>query len=144
MQEGSAVQMIRNYHRDGTPYPEGNDGLLQCARDMGKRELHIVKQDTLWNGIFVSTVWLGFDHQFGKGRPLIFESMVFMHTGKHLGKDLDQKRYSTEAEAIEGHKKLVREWSHPCFVCLLSEYWWREIRWWFELKFVLFRRRSKK
>ena len=50
----------------------------------------------------VSTVWLGLDHQFGEGPPLIFETMVF-------GGDLDQHqwRYSTEAQAVEGHDRVV-------------------------------------
>lgn len=48
----------------------------------------------------VSTVWLGLDHQHTPGGPpLIFETMVF-------GGENDDycRRYSTEAEAIAGHK----------------------------------------
>ena len=51
----------------------------------------------------VSTVWLGIDHQFGNGPPLIFETMTFRGTHA-LG---DQERYSTEAQAIEGHRRMV-------------------------------------
>ncbi len=50
----------------------------------------------------VSTVWLGLDHQFGDGPPLIFETMIF--GGPH---DQAQWRYSTKQEAKEGHLCVV-------------------------------------
>ena len=52
----------------------------------------------------VSTVWLGLDHSFniGKGRPIIFETMVF--GGSFDG---EQERYSTEEEALAGHASMV-------------------------------------
>jgi len=54
-------------------------------------------------GIRISTVWLGLDHSFGQGPPLIFETMVF-------GDRMDEEyfRYATEAEAIEGHYRMAR------------------------------------
>lgn len=59
------------------------------------------------NGYWISTVWLGMDHNFGHGPPLIFESMVF-RGGKNG--DLDCDRYSTRKEALAGHKALVEKW----------------------------------
>lgn len=50
--------------------------------------------------LLVSTVFLGLDHNFGEGKPLLFETMIF--TGEHDGY---QERYSTWEEAVEGHKK---------------------------------------
>lgn len=50
----------------------------------------------------VSTVFLGLDHQFGQGPPLVFETMVF---GGPC--DGDQDRYSTWAEAEAGHQRIV-------------------------------------
>ena len=52
--------------------------------------------------IHISTVWLGMDHQFEDGPPLIFETMVF---GGPLADY--QWRYATEAEAIAGHDQVV-------------------------------------
>ena len=49
--------------------------------------------------IRVSTVYLGLNHAWDDGPPLIFETMIF--GGPH---DEQQWRYSTEAEAIEGHQ----------------------------------------
>jgi hypothetical protein len=56
----------------------------------------------------VSTVWMGLDHAFGDGPPLIFESMAFQKTGKPFRDELDCERYSTEAEARAGHEAMVR------------------------------------
>ena len=52
--------------------------------------------------VTVSTVWLGMDHSFGDGPPLIFETMVF-------GGELDQEcdRYTTEEQAQQGHAAMV-------------------------------------
>ena len=47
----------------------------------------------------VSTVWLGMDHNYGDGPPLIFETMIF--GGDH---DDETWRYATEVEAVAGHR----------------------------------------
>ena len=49
-------------------------------------------------GVQVSTVFLGSNHNWGDGPPLLFETMIF--GGKHDG---DQERYSTREEAEAGH-----------------------------------------
>jgi len=75
----------------------------------GKR---IVKQDFLPNGYYVSTVFLGLDHNLtGKGKPLLFETMIFDHLieGKH---DLYQYRYSTWKEAMQGHIRTKGEYQN--------------------------------
>ena len=54
------------------------------------------------NDVWVSTVFLGFDHNWGDGPPLLFETMVF---GGKL--DQEQKRYSTWDEAVRGHAAIV-------------------------------------
>jgi hypothetical protein len=50
----------------------------------------------------VSTVWVGLDHSWGDGPPLIFESMIF---GGNL--DQEQVRYATLEQAHAGHEELV-------------------------------------
>lgn len=97
--------MTRHYRRDGTPYPEGDDGLFEWARDLEKPEMQIVRQDNLPNGYWVSTVWLGLNHRFlGEGPPLIFETMVRNPQGKT---EDWRKRYATENDAILGHMEAV-------------------------------------
>lgn len=71
----------------------------------------IVKQERLGD-YFISTVWIGLDHAFGTGEPMIFESMVFWEgEEREEGDDLDEvmRRYSTEEEAIEGHQWFVEQ-----------------------------------
>ena len=56
--------------------------------------------------IHVSTVFLGLDHQFEDGPPLVFETMIF-------GGDRDQEcwRYSTYEQAEKGHAAIVAEFT---------------------------------
>lgn len=69
----------------------------------------ILKQETLPNGRWISTVWLGLDHSFGDGPPLIFETMVFPSNGDLSEEDMD--RYSTREEALVGHQRMVEKWT---------------------------------
>lgn len=62
----------------------------------------IIARDTVGDAV-VSTVFLGLDHQFGDGPPLVFETMIF--GGEH---DQEQWRYSTIEEAREGHDRAVQ------------------------------------
>jgi len=50
--------------------------------------------------ITVSTVFLGMDHNWGYGPPILFETMIF--GGKY---NEEMWRYCTWEEAEEGHKK---------------------------------------
>lgn len=52
----------------------------------------------------VSTVWLGIDHAWGGGPPVIFETMVF---AEGTSVDEDCRRYCTETEARQGHTASV-------------------------------------
>jgi hypothetical protein len=54
------------------------------------------------DGVRVSTVFLGLDHSFNGGPPLLFETMIF--GGPH---DQWQERCSTWEEAEEMHKRAV-------------------------------------
>ena len=84
---------------------------------------------TRYPASYVSTVWLGLDHNlFPNGPPLIFETMRFEQvptqdheiTGRKFHQALefpssdpphdyvDQERYSTEEQASLGHKAIVR------------------------------------
>lgn len=80
-------------------------------------EERIVKRDTV-NGLRVSTVFIGLDHNFSMPeerekedyKPYIFETMIF---------DVDEKeiycdRYATWAEAEEGHQKAIKLVKYGC------------------------------
>jgi hypothetical protein len=85
----------RYYDMQGKPVTLvewAENGIEQIARD---------ERD----GILVSTVHLGLNHQYGDGPPLIFETMIFWPDGDDH--DEYQERYSTREEALEGHKTAV-------------------------------------
>lgn len=96
--------MIRYYDKDGTPISD----VLAWGKKLEDIEYKRVAKTTLPDGTWVSTVWLGLDHQYGDGPPLIFETMVF--EAEHDLGELDQKRYSTLAEAEDGHNAMVKRW----------------------------------
>jgi hypothetical protein len=61
-----------------------------------------VARDRIDGGVEVSTVFLGMDHSFLLGAPLLFESMIF--GGRY---DSHLWRYSTRAEAVAGHARVL-------------------------------------
>ena len=56
----------------------------------------------------ISTVFLGLDHNFGDGPPLLFETMVFGGTF-----DGECTRYSTWDQAVAGHRVMVKRVRPP-------------------------------
>lgn len=58
---------------------------------------------TVVGDIRISTVFLGLDHQYGNGPPLLFETMIF--GGPH---DLECWRYPTWEIAETGHAEAVK------------------------------------
>lgn len=63
----------------------------------------VVAQDKVGK-VRVSTVFLGLDHSFVGGVPLLFETMVF---GGKLNQE--QRRYTTWEESEMGHKKMLKK-----------------------------------
>ena len=116
------MSRARYYRRDGTPIED----VLTWARLFENIAYKRVAETFLDDGTRISTIWIGLDHSFveiyGDDRPpLIFESMVFSPETKkselvlsgevhEFHEDWDCERYSTEAEAIMGHDRLVRKW----------------------------------
>lgn len=99
-------------------------GLKKWAELLSQPEYKIIKQDTLRTGFFVSTVWLGLNHNFNnKEKPLIFETMVFPRKGNF--EDIDMDRYSCLIEALNGHNNMVKKWSSFRFIIkrVISNIW---------------------
>ena len=90
---------------DGFPIPEPD--LTTWARWFQQSEKRIVAQ-TVIGDVTVSTVFLGADHSFRGGPPVLWETMIF--GGEH---DEYQQRYHTRAKAIAGHTDAVRMVEHP-------------------------------
>ncbi len=106
------------YDRDGNLVGyEGYRALCDLAAARGD-DYRRVDNTVILHDVHVSTVHLGLDHAWGDNTPpLIFESMVF-------GGNLDQacERYTTEAQAREGHAELVKRVleEHKEFAALLE------------------------
>ena len=83
------------YDRAGTPITRDD-----WMRSMGDLPARVVAKTTI-GASEVSTVWLGLDHGFGDGPPLIFETLVF---GGVLADEM--YRYSTEEQALKGHAEM--------------------------------------
>lgn len=88
--------MNKNYILEGK-IPKQCDDISEWARQF-QTQNRIVEQTKIGN-VKISTVFLGVDHSFDGGKPLLFETMIF-------GGDEDgyQERYSTWDEAVIGHK----------------------------------------
>lgn len=86
-----------------TPVPEAD--LLAWGRwfETANRQ---VAETWVTPAIRVSTVFLGLNHQWGSGAPLLFETMVFGLGEDHPLADY-QERYSTWHEAEQGHEAVV-------------------------------------
>ncbi len=71
------------------------------ARWFNEVECRKVAFDTIGT-LRVSTVFLGLDHQWGDGPPVLWETMVF-----GLPDDVNeiQLRYTSKADALKGHRQ---------------------------------------
>lgn len=87
------------YDKQGNPLTD--DEYFALLKREGWEYKRVAK--TKIGDITISTVWLGLDHRYGDGDPVIFETMQF-------GGDADQDadRYCTLEEAEAGHAIWVR------------------------------------
>ena len=92
------------------------DDLMEWGKWMEKRGVRKVGK-TMIGRVRVSTVFLGLDHSFDNGPPILFETMVF-------GGPMDQyeDRYRTWDEAEVGHRVIVEQ--------VKQIPWWRTLVWW--------------
>lgn len=89
------------YILDGCrPVPE-ND-ILRWAQWFETAKRHVAED--LVGHLRVSTVFIGIDHSFGRGEPLLFETMVF--SGGHSVMGI-QERYATWDDAVVGHAEVL-------------------------------------
>ena len=91
---------MKHYILDGKDVKECVD-IRAWAQQFEKQDRQVAR--TTKGDVDVSTVFLGINHQFGDGPPLLFETMVF-------GGELDgkQDRYSTWEQAESGHAEMCK------------------------------------
>lgn len=98
--------VMTNYILDEEHNPVPEPDIYKYGAWIHNPDNKILAQDTLQDGKFVSTVFLGIDHGInGSGEPMLFETMVFERKGE--GADLDVNRYATWKEAHQGHREMV-------------------------------------
>lgn len=87
-------------NEEGEPVNEPD--LIKWARTLGKKERVVAREKVGKSDI--STVFLGLDHRFGPGTPILWETMVF---GGELDQEMDRCGGSREqAEAM--HAAMVK------------------------------------
>ena len=92
---------MKNYILDENGNPKVELDIMKWAEWFEVPENRVIARDEV-NGVRVSTVFLGLDHNFdGQGDPILWETMTF---GK--GEE-QQERYTSKKEALVGHKKIV-------------------------------------
>lgn len=81
-----------------TPVPAGD--LISWGRWFETADRHVAQTEI--GEVRISTVFLGLDHSFGSGEPLLFETMIFGGP-----RDGYQERCSTWEQAEAEHAKAV-------------------------------------
>jgi hypothetical protein len=88
------------FDQEGKPIT--HDQWSELWGDLDERQF----RKTTIGRFFISTVWLGMNHRYNDGPPLIFETMIFDE--KSNSADIGCQRYSTKVEAIAGHEDAIR------------------------------------
>lgn len=100
------MDLSRYYDKEGKPIKD----VIEWGKLFEDFSYKVIKQETLPNGLWISTVWLGLNHNWAPNGPIhIFESMVFSRIDRL--EEQDMERYSTLEQAKAGHLKLVKKWS---------------------------------
>jgi len=81
----------------GNPVPE--DDVSAWSQWSATTDRHV--GDDMINGVRVSTVFLGIDHAFFGGPPVLWETMIF---GSEKWEDVCE-RYTSRGAALAGHTK---------------------------------------
>ena len=90
------------YHRY---YNLNSDGSVTPTSDYMRDLPTVLKQDRDSRHI-VSTIFLGLNHSFGLGEPVLFETIVFDKNRDTL----EELRYCTFDEAVHGHFELCEKY----------------------------------
>lgn len=78
------------------------DDLFAWGKWIGESPLRRIGNDTLPNGVLISTIFLGLDHSFGMGGlPILYETMVFEK--ERPGIELHAERHTTWERAHRRH-----------------------------------------
>lgn len=92
--------------------PKSIDDIHIWSMWMADEDNRRVALTELEDGTFISTIFLGLDHNFwAEGPPILFETMIGKEdklTGATKYTD-DQWRYATWDDAMNGHQRAIRK-----------------------------------
>lgn len=106
-----------NYILDDNHNPVPEPDILKWAQWIETAERHVALTEL--GELKVSTVFLGLDHNWSDGAPILFETLVFEYSEDALGPtpkgypdwiscdDYPMRRYATWDEAQAGHDETV-------------------------------------
>lgn len=101
--EGQDLRWVGQYTLDEKGNPVKCTDIRQWEKFLQSKR-KIIEQTVVANGRWISTVFLGLDHNFyDAGDPILFETMVFPEKGNYA--DLYCKRYSTLDQAKRRPRK---------------------------------------
>jgi hypothetical protein len=107
MSDQQGHQAVNYIEVDGKPVEASST--LEWARwfESSDRQVALTRiEDRL-----VSTVFLGVDHSWGHGPPVLYETTVFSidSNGVTINQEIDVARYCTREEALSGHDEMVKD-----------------------------------
>lgn len=87
---------------------DGNEIDIKERAELFEKD-RVVWYDELLNWYCVSTVYIGLNHNFYWGQPLIFETMVFQidENGERSDESYDMDRHADHELAIKWHADMV-------------------------------------
>lgn len=90
---------------EGSPQPEDNPYVWFQWHETADR---IVAQDTV-GPVWVSTVFLGINQNYGEGPPILWETLAFVpgEDGSRRSIEGSMLRYETREEALAGHAEIL-------------------------------------
>ncbi len=98
--------MHGRYILDDEGNPVVEEDILKWGHWFETNDRHVA--DDKVNGVRISTVFLGLDHNFsfadGMGDPVLWETMVFGGTY-----DQEMDRYTSKDDALAGHARWVKK-----------------------------------
>jgi hypothetical protein len=91
---------MNTYILDENGEPQSCPDILTWGQWMHSADRAVLKTDV--GDVHISTVFLGLDHSFYGGPPVLWETMIF---GGAF--DQDQWRYTSQLDAMRGHARAV-------------------------------------
>ena len=125
--------MSDHYELIGQTVVPVQGGVLEWALKFEAMDRRVA-ETTLFGMCRVSTVFLGLDHAFFGGPPLLFETMAFWHGEGGY----EQERCSTWLQAQEQHARMCAEVARPGTVLAYVGRCFQD--WWYQAKTDLGRR----